>query len=110
VALFHPAMQRHGSAFSSLLRAMEEHVTPGTVVILLGDEAAREAWRQALAERPDPRRLVLSIPDDAGDLPPALNRPRQGVVNAWVCRGVSCLPPITELDGLVQACNASPVG
>ena len=110
VALFHPAMQRHGSAFSSLLRAMEEHATPGTVVILRGDEAAREAWRQALAERPDPRRLVLSIPDDAGDLPPALNRPRQGAVNAWVCRGVSCLPPITELDALLQACNASVVG
>ncbi|HSO06523.1 MAG TPA: thioredoxin domain-containing protein [Pelomicrobium sp.] len=109
VGVFYPAMQRHPSAFASLLRAMEEHVAPSTIVLLLGREAPREAWRRALAAQPDPRRITLSIPEDAGDLPPALNRPHAGEVNAHVCRGVTCLPPFADLEGLLQACKPSRV-
>jgi uncharacterized protein YyaL (SSP411 family) len=112
VSVFYPAMQRHASAFASLLRAMEEHIDPTTVVILRGDADARSNWQQALGARPDPRRIVLSIPDQPGALPETLDRPRpsDGGVNAYVCRGVSCLPPITELDVLLRTCNTLSVG
>ncbi|MFZ5558348.1 MAG: thioredoxin domain-containing protein [Pseudomonadota bacterium] len=110
VAVFYPAMQRHASAFASLLRAMEEHILPSTVVILRGDNGAPEAWRRTLDEHPDPRRITLAIPDGVDGLPDTLVRPRLGKVNAWVCRGVSCLPPITDLDALLETCNAPAVG
>jgi uncharacterized protein YyaL (SSP411 family) len=36
-----------------------------------------------------------------GALPPVLDKPASASVNAWVCHGVKCLPPITELAELV---------
>jgi hypothetical protein len=37
-------------------------------------------------------------------LPPVLDKPEPaaGTVNAWVCQGVSCLPPISELGELLR--------
>ena len=45
--------------------------------------------------------MILAIPAGIGALPPVLDKPPGGEVNAWVCQGVKCLPPITELAELV---------
>ncbi|TXF10986.1 thioredoxin domain-containing protein [Pelomicrobium methylotrophicum] len=104
LALFYPAMERQPSAFSSLLRAMEEHIAPPTVVILRGEAAERIRWQAVLDEVYAPHRLVLSI-GDYPDLPPTLRRPVTAKVNAWVCEGVQCLPAITDVEELRRVCN-----
>ena len=51
-------------------------------------------------------RSYLSIAAAHGlTLPPALDKDAvesAGRVSGWVCEGVSCLPPVFELDGLEQ--------
>ncbi len=42
--------------------------------------------------------MVLAIPDGTAGLPPLLDKPaRPGPVNGWLCRGVTCLPPMGDL-------------
>ncbi len=108
VALFYPTLARQPSAFATLLRAMEELVTPPTLVILRGEAAERIRWQAVLDELYAPHRLVLSI-GDYPDLPPTLGRPVMGTVNAWVCEGVKCLPAITRIEELRRICNEQKV-
>jgi len=96
---FTPMLERQASAHVSLCLALEEHLAPPTVVILRGGDAA--AWQLELAARYLPHTMVLAIPAGARALPPVLDKPPGGKVNAWVCHGVKCLPPITELAELV---------
>ena len=50
-----------------------------------------------------PRRLVFAIPDSIDDLPAQLRQraPQQGGV-AYVCQGMSCLPPVLSIKELEQ--------
>ena len=50
-----------------------------------------------------PHRIVLAIPADAADLPPALadKTPRAGPV-AYLCLGSTCSAPIDSLDALIE--------
>ncbi len=96
---FKPMLERQASAHASLCLALEERLAPPTVVIFRGDEMA--AWQHELAARYLPQTMVLAIPAGLGALPPVLDKPPGGKVNAWVCQGVKCLPPITDLTELV---------
>ena len=41
---------------------------------------------------------LLALPDGLSGLPPLLDKPRRPEpVNAWLCRGVTCLEPISDL-------------
>lgn len=33
------------------------------------------------------------------------DKPAERTVNAWLCRGVTCLPPIDDVRVLVKACK-----
>ena len=92
VALFWPQLGHHPSAFGSLLMALEEQLVPPRTVILTGPGAA--SWREGLDAAYLPTTLVLVLPVDARGLPPPLAKPASPAVNAWVCEGVTCLPPI----------------
>ena len=96
---FKPMLERQASAHTSLCRALEEQFAPPAVVALRGGEVA--AWQRELAARYLPQTMVLAIPAGIGALPPALDKHASAGVNAWVCHGVKCLPPITELAELV---------
>ncbi|MEK7231587.1 MAG: thioredoxin domain-containing protein [Pseudomonadota bacterium] len=96
---FKPMLERQASAHTSLCLALEEQLAPPAVVILRGGEVA--AWQRKLAALYLPRTMILAIPAGIGALPPVLDKPPGGEVNAWVCQGVKCLPPITELAELV---------
>ncbi len=102
---FRPMLERQASAHASLCVALEEHLKPPAVVVLRGSELA--TWRRELAARYLPHTMVLAIPPGFGALPPALDKPPGGKVNAWVCQGVKCLPPITELAELVAVLTES---
>ena len=53
--------------------------------------------------------LALAIPDGMLGLPAPLDKPRRpGAVNAWLCRGVTCLEPIGDLQHLKEALKENP--
>jgi uncharacterized protein YyaL (SSP411 family) len=105
--LYYPAMERQASGFVSLATALDEYLSPPQIVILRGDAGSMARWQQALARSYRPHTMVIALPRDAGDLPPALAKPLPAAgVGAWVCRGVSCLPAIADLGELERALSS----
>lgn len=98
--LFWPQMSRSAAAFGSLLAALEEALTPPEIIILRGPAALLPEWQRALGASPG--RLVLALPNGLRGLPPTLAKPESDQVNAWVCRGVTCLAPTKNLAALVK--------
>ena len=104
--LFYPSLERQPSALVSLATALDEQLAPPQIVVLRGGEREVAEWQHALARAYRPAALVVGIARGVGGLPPALDKslPTDGpAVNAWVCRGVTCLPPITDLAELERA-------
>ncbi len=101
--LFYPAMERQPGGFVSLAAALDEHLAPPQTVILRGGGKTLTEWQGALARGYRPHTLVLALPAGLSGLPLVLDKaaPPAGV-NAWVCRGVSCLPAIGSLVDLEQ--------
>jgi uncharacterized protein YyaL (SSP411 family) len=98
--LFLPQMQQHASAFSTLCQALAECLTPPTLVILRGAPAELAPWQAQLARRYTPATLVLALPAGMPGLAETMDKPVRPGVNAWVCRGVECLPPIDNAAAL----------
>jgi uncharacterized protein YyaL (SSP411 family) len=104
--LFTPAMRDYPAGFAAMAIALEEQLEPPATVILRGSETALRAWQADLAREYLPATLVLAVPEGTPNLPAALDKPpRPGTVNAWVCRGVTCLEPIPELSTLIRTCK-----
>jgi len=94
-------LERFPSGATTMLSALEEQLTPPEIVILRGErKEVRDAQRQ-LATVYAPHRLVLGVPSDAANLPPALadKQPGDGLV-AYVCTGSVCSAPISGLSAL----------
>ena len=108
IKAFNPLLERQASAHTSLCIALAEQLVPPTIVILQGDGAV--TWRRELDAHYLPQTLALAIPPGVPGLPATLAKPvTDAVVNAWVCRGVKCLPPITGLDELISMLATSAV-
>ena len=101
--LFFREMQQHASAFSTLCLALAEHSTPPTIVILRGPSSGLLTWQAVLGRRFAPSMVVLCLPADLRNLPEVMDKPVRPGVNAWVCRGVECLPPIDDPAELERA-------
>ena len=80
--------------------ALEEALTPPAMVILRGPGVEVGVWQRRLAGRS--AAFVLALPNDIRGEHPALARPESPHVNAWVCRGVTCLKPTTDFDQLLD--------
>ena len=102
---FKTLLEQEPIAHTSLCAALEEELAPPAVVILRGDETG--AWQRELNGRYLPHVLTLAIPSGQPDLPATLAKPAGAAVNAWVCRGVTCLPPITDRAELLSVLTAS---
>jgi hypothetical protein len=101
--LFYPALAQHPNGYASLLLALEEAIEPPRVVVLRGPSAQLRQWQQVLDRRYLPATLIFAIPEGTANLSPLLDKPvMPGVVNAWVCRGVTCLPPVDKLEMLLE--------
>jgi uncharacterized protein YyaL (SSP411 family) len=84
--------------------ALEEHLAQPKTLILRGRRDALEAWRRELAREFLPDTTVLAIPDELQGLSALLDKPRRAQpVTAWLCRGVTCLEPISDLVHLKNA-------
>ena len=109
--LFYPSLERQPGGFVSLATALDEYLAPPQIVVLRGEAGALAQWQRALAARYRPDALVLALPAGLAGLPPVLDKaaPAAGV-NAWVCRGVTCLAPIDDLAGLERAIGSGRAG
>ena len=101
-------LPRYPQACATLLTALEELLHPPEIIILRGEEPAIGAWQRELAALYAPRRLLLAVPKDAPQLPPALaDKPAHGEAVAYICRGSVCSAPVESLEALLSALRAS---
>ncbi|HUP29744.1 MAG TPA: thioredoxin domain-containing protein [Usitatibacter sp.] len=103
IALYWTQMQRQPTAFGTMLAALEEQLEPPGTVILRGETPAMAPWHRLLDAAYLPTRITLFVPRDTHPLPPPLDKPVGDTVNAWVCEGVTCLPPIASPEELREA-------
>jgi len=96
--LFAPAMREQPGGFAMMAIALDEHLAAPKTLVLRGKAEALRAWQSELAREFLPDTAVLAIADGTPALPTLLDKPpRPGAVNAWLCRGVSCIEPISDL-------------
>jgi hypothetical protein len=106
--LFYPAMRDYPGGFGSMAAALEEFLAPPSVLVLRGEGAALRSWQADLAGEYLPGALTLGVPSGLVGLPELLDKKiaansRSEGVNGWLCRGVTCLPPIGDLVHLKKA-------
>jgi hypothetical protein len=104
--LYFAQLEASPAGFATLLAALDEQLDPPTTVVVRAERAAAAPWMQALAGAYAPRRIALLLDIAERGLPAGLDKPVLPGVNAWVCRGVECLPPIDRLPGLLEALGA----
>jgi len=101
LAAFYGSMQRYPGGYGALLIALEEALGPPTLLVLRGPSALLEPWRRELRSEYRPQRIVVAMDGAADELPASLAKPAApGRVNAYVCRGVTCFEPVSELEAL----------
>jgi uncharacterized protein YyaL (SSP411 family) len=104
---FYPQMQRHASAFATLCMALGEYLEPPASVILRGEATELQTWAAAMSRAYRPGAMVIALRNGIAGLPQTLDKPQRERVNAWVCRGVNCLPPIDEPGELETVLNSA---
>ncbi|HYL87363.1 MAG TPA: thioredoxin domain-containing protein [Burkholderiales bacterium] len=109
VALFHAPMRAHPAGYAAMAIALSEQLAPPKLVVLRGREPELGRWQADLARQYLPDGLVVALSDDLRYLPAALDKPRRPEpVNGWLCCGVTCLAPISDLIQLQIACKEKP--
>ncbi|HEX5539459.1 MAG TPA: thioredoxin domain-containing protein, partial [Methylophilaceae bacterium] len=104
---FDSSMQRNPAACASLLVALAEYLQPPALLILRGPEGDLAPWRRIIDAHYLPHLLCFALPDTLTGLPDALARPLSTAVNAWLCHGVECLPPINDVEALMAHISPS---
>jgi uncharacterized protein len=101
--LFYPQMRDYPAGFAAMAIALDEALQPPRTLILRGRGDALPAWQAELAHEFLPDLTVLALPDGIPALGALLDKPvRPGPVNAWLCRGVTCLAPMSDLVNLIK--------
>jgi uncharacterized protein YyaL (SSP411 family) len=106
IKVFYESLQSNPSGYTSVLCALEEALTPPRLVVLRGAVDAVERWQVELASTYRPDTLTFALPAGMRDIPEVLDKAGALDVTApvaWVCEGVSCLPPVYDLAALNQA-------
>ncbi len=97
---FDLSMARNPAACASLCHALEEFLSPPTMVIVRGPVRKMEIWRSEMNQVYQPHHLFFYLDETLKDLPQTLQRNCSNDVNAWVCKGVVCLPVVDNLQQL----------
>ena len=104
---FYPSIAGQAAGYTTLLMTLKENLSPPDIVVVRGSAAELDVWRAATAAQYWPNTLAFFVPNGTLDLPPALAKPETPTVNAWVCRGVNCLPAVTTPEALIALCNGA---
>ncbi len=108
---YYPQMRREPAAMATLACALEEHLRAPAVVVLRGPREIAISWLGRLRARYQPHTIAAFVGGQERGLPPSLDKPNGESVNAWVCSGVVCLPPIddlAELEGVLESRERKP--
>jgi uncharacterized protein YyaL (SSP411 family) len=100
LALFLPELRRQPSAYPGLLNVLGDELSPPALAVLQGPGTELPAWLDELGRLPAPWLLAVA-PTGKAARPETLHKPASSHVNAWVCCGVTCLPPIDGLEPLL---------
>ncbi|MBP6106474.1 MAG: thioredoxin domain-containing protein [Steroidobacteraceae bacterium] len=97
------AIERYPHGHGTLLMALDEYTSPPSILVLRGDSDELDVWRSEVDKLYDPHRMIVAVPADARKLPAALASKRAlGGAVAYVCRGMTCSPPVPTLAQLVR--------
>jgi uncharacterized protein YyaL (SSP411 family) len=99
---FATVMGRNPAACPSMVMALDEYLVPPSLIILRGPQEDMQSWKEKLDKLWLPSTLIMALPEKIDGLPAVLERPMQNHVNAWVCRGVECMPAISDWDALLE--------
>jgi uncharacterized protein YyaL (SSP411 family) len=104
--VFDSSMQRNPAACASLLAVLAEYLQPPVLLILRGNADSMAQWRSAVDAHYLPQLMCFALPAMLESLPQNLMRPASADVNAWLCRGVECLPAMHSMDELMAHISA----
>ena len=106
LALFYSPMREYPAGYAAMAIALAEQLVPPKLLVLRGRGPELGRWQEELAREHLPDGLVVALPDDLAGHPAPLDKPkRPEPVNGWLCRGVTCLAPISDLIQLKTACK-----
>jgi len=109
VALFYPQLRDYPAGYATMSMALAEQLRPPAVLVLRGQGDGPARWRAELGRQYLPATVVLAVPDGMPGLPAMLDKPvRPEPVNGWLCRGVICLEPLSDLIQLKAALQETP--
>ncbi len=96
-------MQQGPYGHTGLLLALEEHLNSIQTIVIRGPGKDAQAWLHFAGQSYTPHRLCYLIPDTSGKLPGLLaeREAKEGVV-AYICQGMSCQQPATNLEDFKQ--------
>jgi uncharacterized protein YyaL (SSP411 family) len=98
-----PIMLEFPQAHMSLLNALEDFLASMQILIIRGNAAEAQMWARNLGALYTPARMIVAIPDEASGLPAALADKRGGAVTtAYLCTGMTCSAPLTDLGDLAR--------
>ena len=97
-------INQYPHAHCSLLQALQEYLDPPEIIIIRGPAETLPDWQHSLQKKYSPHRQVFAIENEVNGLPQALRdkKPLEKTC-AYVCRGMTCLAPVTEVDKLSVA-------
>ena len=105
--VFYTTAVRSATGLASVLSGLAEYLAPPRIIVLTGPVETQRQWQADLAQTYGARQLVVALSPEAKNLPPAIAKPQHERVNAWVCQGVSCLPPIDTREALLAVLQKS---
>jgi uncharacterized protein len=100
--LYFPALQQTAGYHSSLCMALAEYLQPASLLVLRGPTSETSVWQNELRSRYLPDMMTIALADDVAGLTDVLAKPLGEQATAWLCHGTQCLPPITDLDELLE--------
>jgi uncharacterized protein len=95
------SMLEYPHGHMSLLNALDDFLGPMQIVIIRGSPAEAHRWASILGAAYAPARMVFAVPADAPNLPPALAEKRAAADTvAYLCTGMMCSAPLTNLEAV----------
>src|SRR5690606_9181897 len=97
-----PMLAQYPDAHAALLIALERFLEPPVTIVVRASAADAPRLDALVARSYEPGRSAFLIPNDEQDLPGLLaaRTGRADGIVAYVCRGTSCLAPLTSFDAL----------
>lgn len=98
-----PSMLEHPGSHMSMLNALDDFLESTQILIIRGGVDEAQHWARELGALYAPTRMIFAIPDRTPDLPSALAAKRAGGgTTAYLCTGMTCSAPLTDLNDIAR--------